>query len=84
MNTRGNEQGYMGTINEMVLSGMVHVNSGGKEFELAETFIPEIDEVIGRRFGDSLARAFRRYSGQGTPVLVKKVGKSCYLYTKVQ
>ena len=83
MNRLG-ERDYASAINEMVLSGMVHVNSGGKEFELAETFVPEIDEVIGRRFGDSLARAFRRYSEQGTPVLVKKVGKSCYLYTKVQ
>ena len=84
MNNAGNQQGYMGTINEMVLSGLVHVNSGGKDFELAETFVPAIDEVIGRKFGDSLARAFRRYGEQGTPVLVKKVGKSCYLYTKTQ
>ena len=64
------------------LPGYVYVNSGGREFELRETFIPEIDEVIGRRFGDSLAEALRRYGQRGIPVLIRKNGKSCLLYTR--
>ena len=81
MDSQG-EDNYAGAINDMVLSSMVYIKSGGKEFELAETFVPEVDEVIGRKFGDSLARALRRYGRRGIPVLIKKNGKSCFLYTR--
>lgn len=67
---------------ESALPNYVFVNFGGRQFELTETFVPEIDEVIGRRFGDTLAEALRRYGQRGIPVLIRKNGKSCLLYTR--
>ncbi len=67
---------------ESALPNYVFVNFGGKQFELTETFVPEVDEVIGRRFGDTLADALRRYGQRGIPVLIRKNGKSCLLYTR--
>ena len=67
-----------------VSSHCIYISAGGKEFELTETFVPEVDEVVGRRFGESLAEALRRYGERGVPVLIKKIGKSCLLYTQCE
>lgn len=78
----GDNDGEKDVAENSALSNYIYVNSGGRQFELTETFVPEVDEVIGRRFGDSLADALRRYGQRGVPVLIRKNGKSCLLYTK--
>jgi len=78
----GDQAGENSSAEIGAISNFIYVNSGGRQFELTETFVPEVDEVIGRRFGDSLADALRRYGERGVPVLIRKNGKSCLLYTK--
>ena len=65
-------------------SNPLYIHSGGMRFELTETFVPEIDEVVGRRFGESLAEALRRHAARGVPVLIRKDGKSCLLYARTE